>query len=440
MKKTLALILALLLILAVSASAEKTTIRYADTIPDSGRQAVHQEIIDDYNAAHDDVEVVLENIPWDQAHQKLVVMASSNSLPDVVLVHPSWYAEFASAEWLLPLDDYYANWDQHDDILPFVDSVMIGDDQVMPYGHVLGIPNAIATHGMFVRTDWLEEAGIDKDSLVTWHDIYDAAAKLTDKSKNRYGFGFRGGRGGFDHMMFAVACANEGILYDENGVCTFNNEASKQAVKEFCDLFFNEYTPRDAVNWGFTEMVQGFTSGLVGILNQNADVIANCKEVMEDGTWDTIVFPKSDFDGKLYSKADSFIYSIAATCPTPDLAWDFIDFLIQPENNTKTCMLGYNSPVTVTASQNEFFSEGPTAAYAKALMDPDFVRRPLYGYFPETAEFTEVYADSQLQSYLLGQITLDEFCDNIANYLTEYQQKYMQEHPEIPIPGPSVIN
>ena len=432
------LALALTLVPGV-AFAEKATLRFVDTIPDQNRQRVYQELIDEFNAKHDDVQIVYESVPWDQAHQKLVVMAGADNLPDILYVHTNWFSEFQSAGWVLPLDNYYRNWALKDDLLPYVQKVLIDQDQVVPFGQIIGIPCYLATHALFVRTDWLNEAGIAKDSLKTWDDIFAASAKLTDKAKNRYGFSFRGGRGGFDHMMFYVAAQTGGKLYDDKGVCTFNTPEAKAAVERFCAMYKNGEAPQDAANWGFQEMVQGFTAGLVGILNQNADVIANCKDVMQEGTWDTIPFPKSNVDGKMYSKADGFLYSISSDSKYPDAAWAFIDFLLQPENNTKTCVISYNNPVTKTANQNEVFGEGPMASYSEALLDPAFVRRPLYGYFAEVAEFQETFADSELQKYILGVTTLDQFCDNIANFLTTAQQKYMAEHPNVPIPSPSAI-
>jgi ABC-type glycerol-3-phosphate transport system substrate-binding protein len=97
------------------ALAEKATLRFVDTIPDQNRQRVYQEIIDEFNAKHDDVQVVYESVPWDQAHQKLVVMAGADNLPDILYVHTNWFSEFQSAGWVLPLDKYYDNWALKDD-------------------------------------------------------------------------------------------------------------------------------------------------------------------------------------------------------------------------------------------------------------------------------------------------------------------------------------
>ncbi len=44
--------------------------------------------------------------PLEDAANKIMVMATSNSLPDIVTAQDNWLGQFTSSEWILPLDEY----------------------------------------------------------------------------------------------------------------------------------------------------------------------------------------------------------------------------------------------------------------------------------------------------------------------------------------------
>lgn len=58
------------------------------------------------------------------------------------------------------------------------------------------------------------------------------------------------------------------------------------------------------------------------------------------------------------------------------------------------------------------------------------------GYFTEVGEFRETYADAEVQKCMQGQQTPQETLDKLAEFLTKYQQEYMQENPDVEIPMP----
>ncbi len=57
-------------------------------------------------------------------------------------------------------------------------------------GRLVGLPLFAGAEGLFYRTDYFEQAGLDpKKPPKTWVELVDAAKKLTDRSKGRSGFG-----------------------------------------------------------------------------------------------------------------------------------------------------------------------------------------------------------------------------------------------------------
>lgn len=414
-------------------SGETIELRFMDVTPSPAREATYQELIAKFNEQNPGIKVVYESVPWDESHNKLVTQGSAGTMPDVFIMHQQWNAEFTSAGWVKPLDDYIADWDGYDQLLDYVRNVLMEYDQKNIYGYTFGIPDGLTTHGMFVRTDWLEEAGMTLEDLETWDGIFEAAEKMTDSSKNQYGFSFRGARMGSEQMGMYILAELGGKLYEEDGTCRINTPEGLEAFKRYCSLYLDGYSPADSINWGYTEMVQGFTSGLTGLLNQTTEVVATCNDAMEEGTWTVVPFPKAD-DGYLYSKADSYFMAIGASSQHPDEAWKFIEFMLELENNMTYCATNLYIPVVKGAEDDPRFTEGGMAGFVKSMNDEKFIREPFYGYFPELAEFMESTYDVEMQKYLLGQQTAEESVKNISDYLTEVQQNFMAESPDTPLP------
>ena len=412
---------------------EVVELRFMDVIPSPAREATFQQLVAEFNAQNPDIKVVYESVPWDEAHNKLITQGSAGAMPDIFVMHRQWNAEFTSAGWVLPLDDYIANWEGYDNLIPYAQNVLMDYDQKNIYGYTFGIPDGLSTHAMFVRSDWLEEAGLTVDDLSTWDGIFAAAEKMTDTSKNRYGFAFRGARMGSEQMGMYILAQLGGKLYEDDGTCRINTPEGLEAFKRYCSLYVDGYSPADSINWGYAEMVQGFTSGLSGILNQTSEVVATCNESMEDGTWTVIPFPKAA-DGYLYSKADSWFYAIGSSTEHPEEAWRFIEFMLKPESNLTYCETNLYIPVTKGAENDPRFTEGGMSGFVKSMNDEMFIREPFYGYFPELVEFMESVYDVEMQKYLLGQQTAEQSVENISNYLTEAQQRYMAENPDSPMP------
>lgn len=412
---------------------KEVELRFMDINPNPEREKAFQDIIGKFNDEHEGIKVVYESVPWDQSHNKLVTLGSAGNLPDVFLMHQQWQPEFTSAEWVKPLDDYIETWEYKDDILPYVKNVLMDYDQKDTYGYTFGMPDGMTLHGLFVRTDWMKDAGLTREDLSTWDGVFDAAEKMTIPEKNQYGFAYRGARMGSEQMGMYLLGALGGKLYEDDGTCRINTPEGIEAFKRYCSLYLDGYSPKDSINWGYSEMVQGFTSGLSGIMNQTTEVSATCKDTMDDSVWTVLPFPRMP-DGNIYCKADGYYMTMSNTTEHPDEAWEFISYMLTPENNRDICEANYTIPVMQGAEDDPRFAEGPLSGFLEGLQDEHFVREPYYGYFPELAEFQETIYDNEVQRYLLGQQTAEESVKNISDFLTNAQQKYMKENPDTPIP------
>ena len=128
-------------------------------------------------------------------------------------------------KWLVPLDDLGADYD-YADIIPSVKSGLSYD------GNLYAVPFYAESSFTFYRKDLFEKAGIKMPDKPTYDQIAEYAAKLTDKSKEQYGFCQRGKPGWGENMAFVGPMVNAfgGRWFDEKWEPQLTSEPWKAAV------------------------------------------------------------------------------------------------------------------------------------------------------------------------------------------------------------------
>lgn len=243
------------------------------------------------------ISVSYESVPWDDAANKITVLGASGQLPDVMTVWSGWLGQYTSAGWVIPLDDYVGETRGE-----YTDAVnkLLWRSEEDRYGHIYTVPDGLMVKGVYYRTDWAEEAGLNLDPTKGWDydDYFDAVAKLTNKDEKHYGASYRGARGALDPLLVYLQSFTDGNTYDQEGNIQINSDECLEAFKKWTDVYLNGYAPEDAINWGFTEMVDNFTGGLTGTLINDSEVLPTCAQNMEEGTGAVMPMPKSTKDGK----------------------------------------------------------------------------------------------------------------------------------------------
>lgn len=448
MKRTLFMILAVLMIISVFPVAsyadaepypDKVTISFVDVSPSPEREAMYKEMIEAFKEVEPNITVEYESIPWDDAHNKLAMLGVTGSMPDVIQFHYTWASEFVGAGWVQNLSDYVANYEGYDGFTDYCKNVVLKANQEDVYGGIYFIPDAILNTGIMYRKDYFEEAGITPNPDWTLDEFVETAGKLTDASKGRYGLSYRGARGGFDQISWNIFAANKGYMFDDTGKCLFDSEAGLEAFKKYTSIYLNGYAPKDAISWGFAEMLQGFSSGTCAMLMQNPDAVPLLATSMDMSNVGFLPLPRNA-DGEFYTEANaSYCYGIAANCEVPEAAWRFIGFVSNAENNTKYCKVTGLIPIQKDALSDPYFGDGVTGAFMQNLEEEGFVVPSVWGYYPELGTIRETVMDAEVQKYLQGQQTAEESMGNLAKLCTDAQQAYMAENPDVPIPQPFVV-
>ena len=279
----------------------------------------------------------------------------------------------------------------------------------------------------------LYTAGLNLDPTKGWDydDYFDAVAKLTNKDEKHYGASYRGARGALDPLLVYLQSFTDGNTYDQEGNIQINSDECLEAFKKWTDVYLNGYAPEDAINWGFTEMVDNFTGGLTGTLINDSEVLPTCAQNMEEGTWGVMPMPKSTKDGKIYNTINApYAYSISGNSENPDEAWKLIEFMTNAENNFEYCKLTGEIPIKKDVENDDTYgTDGPYAAFVEQMNDPDLAVPTTFGPFDYTDLHQGMFHE-EIQKYLLGDEDAETALTTITDELQSRMKQFIEENPD----------
>ncbi|HZH10010.1 MAG TPA: sugar ABC transporter substrate-binding protein [Microvirga sp.] len=157
--------------------------------------------------------------------------------------------------WLMPVDDLGADYG-YDDLIPTVKSALSAN------GKLYAVPFYAESSFTFYRKDLFDQAGIKMPDKPTYDQIAEYAAKLTDKSKEQYGFCQRGKPGWGENMAFIGPMVNAfgGRWFNEKWEPQLTTEPWKKAVTYYVKNM-QAYGPPGASANGHNENRALFATG-----------------------------------------------------------------------------------------------------------------------------------------------------------------------------------
>lgn len=377
----------------------KVTLKMIESLSSPARTALLNELIDKFEAANPNIKVELISPPFNGADQKITQMLMAKEALDVVEVREFNAKQFAMNGFIEDLKPYTEKWKNYDSLNDIAKRRSNWVDNTPYY-----IPNGLYQRVLFYRTDWFKEAGLEVPK--TWDEFYEAAKKLTDPAKNRYGYSFRGGPTGWDYALITMWAYNgkdvnqDNAFFLKNGDTLFSSPKSLEALN-FYKKVYQEVSPPDSISWGFPEMVQGFVSGSTAMLIQDAEVIDAAKEKLQDGTWATAPLPigPSSVAQQVVSGPG---WGMTAYSKHKEEAWKLIEFLSDPEQSNEYTKRSSVLPVHQNAYDDEYYKTGYFKPYGDMNAQPDIfldVTRPIdfkgWGAWQSAA-------DQDLQAFLSG--------------------------------------
>lgn len=132
-----------------------------------------EPIIDAFNSSHEDIQVKVTVVPYDQFVQKLGTAAASGNGPDVTSLDLIFAPYFSQAGVLVDITDRLGELDYADSLSPT--HMRLGAYE----GRQYALPFSADASALYYNKDLFEQAGLDPEQPpTTWQEIADAAAAI----------------------------------------------------------------------------------------------------------------------------------------------------------------------------------------------------------------------------------------------------------------------
>ena len=122
-----------------------------------------QKLMPEFERRNPNIHVVVQQIPWNAAHEKLLTAYVGESTPDVSLMGNTWMPEFVA---IRALDDLGSLSKQQSDYFPGIWATNVVG------GSLYGVPWYVDTRALFYRSDILAAVGFPQGPRASaeWRD------------------------------------------------------------------------------------------------------------------------------------------------------------------------------------------------------------------------------------------------------------------------------
>jgi multiple sugar transport system substrate-binding protein len=195
------------------------------------------QLLPEFERAHPDVRVEVQQLPWTAAHEKLLTAFAGDATPDVCQLGNTWIPELVALRALEPLDDAIAKSPviRADAYFPGIWDTNVVD------GKLYGVPWYVDTRLLFYRRDLLAQAGFDAPPA-TWEEWARMMAALKARAGDgRYAILLPLNE--FEPLVALGLQQAEPLLRDGGQWGNFENPGFQHAMQFYVDAFRNGWAP-----------------------------------------------------------------------------------------------------------------------------------------------------------------------------------------------------
>ena len=355
-------------------------------------EASPKDLIAKFEAANPSIKINAQSIPWgggNDYYTRLFAGLIAGSGPDCAMVKLNNQARLLDLKALAPIDDMVASWDAKGDISDNIWKLNKASDGKQYY-----LPLQYVVIYLYYRTDMFKAAGIEPPKTF---DEFRAAAKAVTKD-GVFGFGMRGGAGGYDNWGPFVLGA--GASFAKGGMVT--PEAIK-ANAFYVDLFAKDkVVPPSAPTDGFQQIISNFKAGRAAMAIHHVGSSGDIVKALGDKV-SAVPVPQGS-DGKGWTLYGDESNAVFAGAKDKAAAFKWISFLSTGQNNADFVKLTGQLSVTTSGAKLDTQHEARFVAASTASL-------PIAGVLPDsskTADFTSTVWPTNMQQALLGQITPEQ--------------------------------
>jgi multiple sugar transport system substrate-binding protein len=358
------------------------------------------DLVAKFEKANPGITIDAENVPWNSYYDNLYTSIVGGNAPDAAMVKLFAQPRLAEMGALEPIGNRIDAWPGKADLLDNLLEINKGPDGKQYY-----LPIQYVVLYLYYRTDLFQAAGLKPPT--TCEEFRDAAIKLT-RAPDVYGFGLRGGKGGWD--QWGAFVLSQGAELKPGGLTKPEAVAANQWL---VDLFQKDKViPPSAPNDGFQEIIAAFKAGKTAMTIHHIGSSNDLVKALGDKV-SAVPVPKCG-GGQWTSYGDESL-AIFSASQVKDAAWKWISFLAEGDNN-----VAFNKAtgqMTVTKSGSAHWT-----LHERRFVDATVQSLPFAHVLPQntaTSEFVNTAWQTAMQQALTGQITSAEMMQQLEGLFSQ---------------------
>ncbi|WP_373862717.1 ABC transporter substrate-binding protein [Paenilisteria newyorkensis] len=344
-----------------SADDKEVTIEFMHSSVEKERLDVIKELVAKFEKENPNIKVKQVPVEEDAFNTKVVTLARSGKLPAVLEVSQD-FAKVMDKDKLIDqaaIKDVIKEVGEDSYYEGALNLVRSEDGK-----SYIGVP----------LTGWVQGIWYDKKALAAanfeepknWNDILTIAKHFTNKANKKYGIAIPTAEGAMAEQAFSqFALSNEANVLDAKGNITIDTKEMKQALTFYQELA--KYTMPGSND--VTEIKDAFMNGTAPMAMYSTYILP---AVFTDGDPSNVGFIIPEEKEKaVYGTVSALALSDGLDDAQKDAGKKFVEFLSQPENQTKWVLMspGGAQPVNKGVIENEAYKNNEVVKSFGALSE-----------------------------------------------------------------------
>lgn len=384
------------------------TLQFQSLSDQPATQAAISEIVDAWNAEHDDVQVKIIQAGWDGTYDKLITQFSGGTAPDIIHFEASSIVSFAADGYLADLTDLI-DPELKSDISDGIWESVTHDGQIVAY------PSTLQSYMAFANADLLAEAGVEVPTgdTMTWDQLQEIARATT--TADHYGLGW--GLGSPTATMMSLSMGFDGGYFDGEGDdVTIEVGDDELAVPE--RIHEMAYTDRSidptSLTQSGSDVLPSFYGGKVALTVQGSFQATNIAADAPEGlNW--VALPPLEGSAGAIQAANPQTYSVNIDSEHVEESAEFLNFFMDGENLAKIAYADALIPSSGEARTQVAELAGDDAAWKQVLASGEGLVGPPFLKVSKYTEWKDTIATPAFQQYLANQIDRDQLAAQLSD-------------------------
>jgi arabinogalactan oligomer / maltooligosaccharide transport system substrate-binding protein len=232
----------------------KVTLTFWNTMNDEEFAAL-KDLWPDLVTAFPNIEVKMEQVPFDKARSKFEQAVKAGVAPDLFRADRMWLRSFAAEGLIEGFKDDEVR-EEYDDLLSIAREGVRFDDRVW------ALPQSVDCLGLFYNKRHFQDAGVEPPR--DFDEFRAAAKRLTDPRQGRYGFFMNPEGWWFSTFLHAFG----GRFFEADGTLAIRSDQTRKAMQFLIDLKETDriMPPVNVRSHSYSVMMQSFKSGQVSMI------------------------------------------------------------------------------------------------------------------------------------------------------------------------------